>query len=179
MEITKEQDWFLPENGSDLFFEIIDFGMHLLVRVYPLPVEIDSGETRPVVASNNAIGIQARHQIEDKVFSQLLNIDFVADKYVENALKNKAGVGFARVHPRGDDDGFAALEGLAEVFAGGYGYHCHGEPRQRFRKSPPLVHEKPAHIDICRNVVLDGGIFCLLFVRRLLIDQLIFNLDDV
>ena len=48
-------------------FGVVDLGVELLARQNPLPIEIDTGQTTPVISTDDSIWIHAWDHPEDEV----------------------------------------------------------------------------------------------------------------
>lgn len=43
--------------------------MQLFIGINPLSIKIDEAEIAPIIANDDSIGIEHRHNFEDKIFS--------------------------------------------------------------------------------------------------------------
>ena len=90
----------------DKCFDQTNFWMDSLIRLYVPPIKIIAGHGRPIIARNNPINIDHRHDQKYHSLPQLLGLERTAHQILNEPLHHQAAIGFTRVYPSGDDDVF-------------------------------------------------------------------------
>ena len=97
-----------------------DAWLQPLVRVDVGPVEIFPPRVQPEVTSRYAVGVQSRHDVEDEHAPEALGARIVrAEEKLDRAVEGVAPRRFPWVHPRGEEDGPLAPEGVRAEVGGG------------------------------------------------------------
>lgn len=180
VQITVNENRPLLVGFLDHLLTIEDGGMQGLVRQNPLPVEIDTGKTGPVIASHNAIWIQTRNQFEDEIVPQILRYGVNFDEHFQKARENKARVRFTRVYSRGHYDGLPLFVFLTLGLRSTDGDDWTRKPRDCQTHQLAVVADLIGHLDIGFAVPSTRLIAHLLrvFLRRSL-HKLVFPLQQV
>ena len=80
--------------------------MQYLARIDPPPVEVDTKQTRSIVAIDDPIRVQHWYDLKDVVLAQDLGLAVVASQEFDDALHDEAGIALSRVDSGRDNNCF-------------------------------------------------------------------------
>lgn len=98
VKVAKEENVSTFKRSFHHQLDVIINGVKLAGRSDPLAIHISTHQTTSIVANNNTVWVQHRHNFEYKLISQHLSVIFVAYQEINHATHQVRGVRLAWVH---------------------------------------------------------------------------------
>ena len=97
MNVTNQEDFSIFLELFNHHFGMIYWWIQLLVRINPLPIEVDSSQITSCISINDAIWIQHWNDFENKVVTENPGSQTWPNKIVNNTFDHEWGASFTRM----------------------------------------------------------------------------------
>ena len=112
MQIQTQEDVPVFLQLFDHLFVMVHSWLHFPGRIDPASVEIYAGQVASRVAVDDAIWVEHRNDLENKVVPEYLGVQRWTSQIVENALHHPTCAGFTRMHSRRNTYALSVLDAL-------------------------------------------------------------------